>query len=265
MSNTVAVFGPSGMLGRQVCKELGERAQPVYRRMVDLTNKESVIRNLDGCEAVINCAGMIPMRDASIIEMIYVNAVFPHVLASTGIRTVLVSTDCVFSGRANVKYSTYSAKDSSDYYGMSKSLGEVVGPNVTVVRSSFIGCDHGFLHWLLAQDTIAKALGTTQQVKGWKNAMWTGSTVQEVAKSLVSLLDSGIANGLVHLATEQVISKHDLALKIIELNDLNLEVVPEIYPTINRALKPTHLLPDIDTALAAYECRRTNSLVTIGS
>lgn len=259
----VAVFGPSGMLGRQVVRELGQDAEPIYRRMFELLDRDSVARAVEGCDAAINCAGVIPARNDDIVEMIRVNAEFPHILVGTGLpKVLLVSTDCVFSGRATKRYLTTSLPDPRDYYGRSKSTGEVVAPNTMVVRTSFIGCEHGFMRWLIGVGTVAHATGETQQVTGYKNALWTGSTVQEVAKALVAMLatDDGFQPGIAHLATKQVINKYDLAVKIIEARELNVEVIPSYQPTINRALEPTHILPDIDTALEEYKCSSVASI-----
>lgn len=255
----VAVFGPSGMLGRQVIKQLalaGHEAQPVYRRMFELLDRSSVERSVEGCEAVINCAGIIPIRNTDIVEMVRVNSEFPHLLVSCGVaRTILVSTDCVFSGRSTKRYTVNSLPDPRDYYGRSKALGEVLAPNSLVVRTSFIGCEHGFMSWILGAGVVASATGQRQQVEGWKNALWTGSTVTEVARGLVAYLDDSLWQaGIVHLSTEQVVNKHDLAVKIIETRKLNLEVKPCYQPVLNRALEPTQVLLGIDLALKEYEC-----------
>jgi dTDP-4-dehydrorhamnose reductase len=255
----VAVFGPSGMLGRQVVKQLGEQAVPIYRRMADLTSKDSVARAIDGCEAAINCAGVIPVRNTSVLDMIYVNAVFPHVLTAVGKPTVLVSTDCVFSGRNQYRYKVTHIPDPRDYYGRSKSMGEVFASNACVVRTSFIGCDHGFMAWILAAGFAAKSLGATQRIDGWKNALWSGSTVQEVASHLINMIGE---TGLVHLATEATINKYDLARKIIDLYELDVHVIPSYQPTINRALEPTHKLRPLDICLTEYKCTGAE-LVTV--
>lgn len=249
----VAVFGPSGMLGRQVVKCLGNDAQPIYRRMFELLNKETIMRAIDGCDAVINCAGMIPIKNSSVVDMIQVNSMFPHLLVSCGLPTILVSTDCVFSGRNQHKYTVSATPDPRDYYGRSKALGEALGPNVCIVRTSFIGCEHGFMNWVLSAGLVAKSLGSTQKIEGWKNALWTGSTVVEVANGITALLDS-LPNGIIHLATQQVVNKYDLALKIVENKALDLELVAAYQPVLNRALEPTHLLASIDDALATYAC-----------
>jgi len=247
----IAVFGPSGMLGRQVVKQLGEQAVPIYRRMADLTNLASVQRVVDGCDAAINCAGVIPVKNTSVLDMIYVNAVFPHVLVSVGLPTVLVSTDCVFSGRNQYRYKITHIPDPRDYYGRSKSMGEVFAANACVVRTSFIGCDHGFMAFVLAAGFAAKSLGATQRIDGYKNALWSGSTVQEVASQLIKLVGE---TGLVHLSTETTISKYDLARKIIDLYELDVHVIPSYQPVINRALEPTHPLRPLDVCLAEYKC-----------
>lgn len=249
----IAVFGPSGMLGRYVVKALEGRAVPVYRRMADLSNRDSIARAVDGCDGAINCAGIIPIRGSTVVDMIYVNGLFPHLLAQTGVHCIQVSTDCVFSGRGQLRYNTRHIPDPRDYYGRTKLVGEVSAPNVCVVRTSFIGCDHGFLSWILAAGFAAKSLGVTQHVDGWKNALWSGSTVQEVANWLVKLYDDREV-GLVHLATEIVINKYDLARKIVDLYGLDVEVVPLYQPVLNRALEPTHVLRPLDVCLEQYKC-----------
>lgn len=256
----VAVFGPSGMLGRQVVaclREAGYEPQPIYRRMFDVANRDSIARVLEDSksEAVINCAGMIPIRSSQVVDMILVNSVFPHILVSCGLPTILVSTDCVFSGRSSSKYTVRNLPDPTDYYGRSKALGEVVAPNSCVVRTSFIGCEHGFMNWVMQSGTIANAWGGRARINGYKNALWTGSTVSEVAKELAALLGSGgLEAGVVHLASDTVVNKYDLAVKIVDMKKLNVEVLPAYQPTINRALQPTHSLPGIDEALSKYVC-----------
>lgn len=261
----VSVFGPSGMLGRQVIKQLkeqGHEARPIYRQMFQLLSKPSIQQVLSDSDVAINCAGVIPSKSTDIVDMIRVNAEFPHLLVSCDLPVLLVSTDCVFSGKSNRAYTVRSQPDPIDYYGRSKALGEALRPNSVVIRTSFIGCEHGFMHWVMAAGQVSVE-GTLTRIDGYKNALWTGSTVTEVSKSLVGLLGEGgdnlskaLGQGIIHMATDQVVNKYDLAVKIVELKSLNVEVYPTYHPTINRALEPTpgHKLPDIDTALTDYTC-----------
>ena len=251
----VAVFGPGGMLGRRVVKELHAREHvpiPIYRTMFSPLELDDLKRTLEDCQAdaIVNCAGVIPVRDTSVVNMIYINSMFPHVLVQTGLPVILVSTDCVFSGRSRYRYASYNIPDPKDYYGVSKRMGEVAAANSTVVRTSFIGCEHGIMNEILR---LGK-LDHPTIWRGWKNMLWTGSTVQAVAAGLIDLLlDPKI--GIVHLATETVISKHDLSLLILERYNLRNVTVEECNePYVNRALAPTHILKPIRDALWEYEC-----------
>ena len=259
----IAVIGPSGMLGRQICSELGEEAYPVYPRMINLMNPNVLRQTLEGCDSVINCVGVIPVRNTSVLDMIRINSEFPYVLCEAtrdlGQYTVLISTDCVFSGRSSFRYRVDNIPDPRDAYGRSKALGEVMAPHVCVVRTSFIGCEHGLMNWVMSAGLIAKSTGIRQTVDGYKNVLWTGSTVGAVAHSLIELVKGPVGErvtGIQHLATEQTISKHDLLLKLVEQNNLNVEVNPVLSPVSNRALQHTIALPHIDTALRDFPCRQ---------
>jgi dTDP-4-dehydrorhamnose reductase len=243
------------MLGKWVCRQLGADAAPIYTRMIDLQNVGSIRAAINGCDGVINCAGAIPGRGSKITDMIYLNSMFPHVLveAAQDLPVVLVSTDCVFSGRSYRRYCTDNIPDPKDYYGKSKALGEVAAPNTSVVRTSFIGCDHGFMAWILSAGKVASATQTRVSIDGWKNALWTGSVVQAVAASLIDIVKAG-PRGLIHLATEQVISKYDLAQRIIDTYGLDVELNPVLSPIINRALVPTMKLRGLDESLVEYKC-----------
>ena len=254
----IAVYGPSGMLGRNVVNLLGDDAVPVYRR--DLFNLNGIRQSLEGCDGVINCAGVIPVKNDTPITMIDVNSRFPHLLSEAcrqvgGIHVVLVSTDCVFSGRSRSRYQTTDNPDPRDYYGRSKVLGEVLAPHVCVVRTSFIGCDHGLMSMVLQAGQAAETTGTQVKIDGYKNALWTGSTVGAVAVKLIEMLKDRVT-GIQHLATERSISKFDLLVKLVETNNLNIVVNPQQFPIVNRSLQPTVLLPNIDDALREFPCRQ---------
>ena len=118
----VCVFGPIGMLGREVmeCLEArGYEAIPIYRRMYELASHMTVRRILDSYspDGVINCTGVLPTTQVSSAEMVVVNSLFPHVLnmaVGGQMPLVLVSTDCVFNGRSNFRYTVDCPTDATD-------------------------------------------------------------------------------------------------------------------------------------------------------
>lgn len=249
----VAVFGSGGMLGRAVEEELQLRGHNVFaysHNLIDIGDP----RLTQGWpspvtfDAMINCAGVRPGGDP--VEMAIANTVGPHVLAARaaafGIHLVHVSTDCVFSGLAPEPYKLSAPADAESLYGRTKAAGEPYGEHVTVVRTSFIGPDHGVLGWLLTQEK-AGAHG----IEGWRRAQWTGSTVWAVARYLVDIALRPVRPGpIVHLATAEPITKYEVLRMIKEAMGLNIGILPVDRPEVNRALVPSMVLRPIEHELA---------------
>lgn len=187
--------------------------------------------------------------------MVFVDTVGPQILARAcrehGARLVHVSTDCVFSGLTRqARYAVGDFPDARDVYGRSKMVGETLETG-TIVRTSFIGLRHGLLRWLLDQTESG-------HVNGYRNALWTGSTVWEVARGLVAIAEDPSSHGIVHLATTEVHSKYAVLLRLAEILRLNVAVVPVESPYVNRALQPTWTIRDLWDPAVAEELQRRN-------
>lgn len=249
----VAVFGSTGMLGRKVSDYLQQEGHTVYQfnrqdgPIFDYPVVETLLRDCNP-ERVVNCAGIIGPKMTYAAEMVAVNALGPHVLSfvceQMGVPMIHVSTDCVFSGHWRPEAGRHSSTmrpDPIDLYGRSKLCGEVQASHVTNVRTSFVGLEHGLLRWVIDQ-----SLGST--IEGWKNALWTGSTVNEVVRKLVPLIVEPTGR-IEHLATMGVLSKLIVvqAIKEVFKLDINIEVNEEVH--INRALSPTIVLAPITDVL----------------
>ena len=245
------VFGAAGMLGKAVSEELAKRGNEV----VSVTHQDCSINDaakisefIDrNCDVVFNCAGLHKAREIKPTdkEMLLTNGLGPqtlqHVVSEFGVRLVHVSTDCVFTGKEG-PYTVDSIPDARDGYGLSKSIGEYIAlfPNTAVVRTSFIGKEHGLLHWLL---TESKA-----EVEGWTKAYWSGSTVYAVARGLVDIADS-TASGIIHLTTQKPISKYQALLELSYAFGLSTKIKPVSKPRINRELIPTVILEPLNEAI----------------
>lgn len=147
----------------------------------------------EGFDLVINAIGRIKQRinETSLADRestLRVNTLFSLVLAqaaeASGAKVVQIATDCVYSGERG-QYLEADRHDATDLYGLSKSLGEVVSPNVVNLRCSIIGLElassYSLLNWFLAQPRNAS-------IQGYANHLWNGITALHFAKICAGLL-----------------------------------------------------------------------------
>lgn len=257
------VLGGSGMLGSQVVKE----AQRLSHEVFSPTHAECPIEDSRAIftllhpasrgapEVVINCAGVTDMR-RPYEAVVNANVLGPRHLGTYcekyGVRLVHVSTDCVFSGRRSdctpcdycecpQPYTITSLPDPVDLYGRSKLLGETLPESALIVRCSFVGAQSGLLRWLIEH--------RGQEVEGYANAAWNGSSVQAVARALVEEA-VGTRAGVQHAASREWLSKATLLRMLSDILDLGVTVRDVDGPYINRRLEPTICLPPLEQAFA---------------
>ena len=246
----ILVFGECGMLGTEVVEAGRRREHQMLYNDYGITNGVSLDQAYEknAPDVIINCAGVIPSRRIGDVHMVNVNATGPHMIAEwfKDIHIIQVSTDCVFSGSRVGPHRVTDRPDPVDLYGRSKLAGELTGEWCTTVRTSFIGYRHGLLPWFLSQK------GPT--VPGWVNALWTGSTVYEVARQLIQIAE-GKPLGLVHLAAP-LLSKYELLCALGVAFDKDIKIVPTDEPYIYRDLMPTIRMPDIHGVLGELVERR---------
>ena len=202
-------------------------------------------------DVVINCVGIVKQSKEIFNnhKVISLNSLLPHYLQSLcakyDCRFINIGTDCVFSGLSGGNYIEDDFPDSQDLYGRSKFLGEVYYGNTISLRTSLIGHEYkntyGLLEWFLSQNG---------NVEGYKNAIFSGLTVIELAKIIINyIIPNNHLRGLYHVSS-QPISKYDLLLIIKNVYNTNINVKPETKKgVIDRSLdtssfcKATGFLP----------------------
>ena len=259
----ILVLGATGMLGHVVADELAPRfdlhsgvrdVERAQRLGVDGTlhqfdaavegDAAALIAEL--CPAVvINAVGLVKqLEEASRPSAaIAINALLPQVLAEVcaahGARLIHVSTDCVFAGDlpAPLAYTEDDLTDARDLYGLSKLLGEVDAPALTL-RTSIIGPEleraSGLMAWFAAQEGMS--------VDGFTNAVFSGLTTRALARVIERLITDhpGLA-GLYHVSATPI-SKFDLLTVLRDALGISCEIRPVAEPRINRALDSTRFL-----------------------
>lgn len=233
----VLIFGASGMLGHQLCRQLSRRmdlwgtvqGDPEAYARYGLLPQDRLLGGIDAFQihavhealdrvkplVVVNAIGIVKQRDEArqAIPSIQINALFPHLLAQAcmerGIRLVHISTDCVFSG-ARGNYSEADIPDPVDLYGRSKLLGEVQQNGCLTLRTSIIGWElsgrGSLLEWFAAQ--------RGRNIKGYQRAIFSGFPSSVLANLIGDLVETrSDLHGLYHVASDPI-SKFDLLLRL---------------------------------------------------
>ncbi len=260
MSDRVLILGGTGMLGHEAISrftphfeihasvrdpELAAQYElPATLHAFDAYEPQALTELLDVVDpaVVLNCIGIVKqLEDASRpLPAITLNSLFPHQLAAMcehkGCRLIHVSTDCVFSGRLPLgqSYREEDEADARDLYGLSKLLGEVKEPFLTV-RTSIIGWEleraSGLLAWFAGQKG--------KEVSGYRKAIFSGLTTRALSDVLVEVAQSYPAlAGVYHVAAEPI-DKFELLTMMRDRLDLDCSIRPVDEPTVNRALDPS--------------------------
>lgn len=222
------------MLGRAVARAAQEADHGVISTghsacAIDDAAQVFTIVEQEEPNVIINCAGRLPFSDP--LDMIAANTLGPHVLASTGVRLVHMSTDCVFSGKRRPNglpwLTPQDRPDPVDLYGRTKLAGEP--ESALVVRGSFIGKEGGFLRWLM---------NATGQVDAWTRALWNGLTADGMANVLVYLASKKRV-GVVHVASPNEMSKATMINYFVDALGLPVKGIRYVdEPRIDRRLEP---------------------------
>lgn len=240
----VLILGAQGMLGSELVQQLADRridhvGYDHYAGDVLQIDRLDTIRRMQQPDLVINCAGV---RNAGSL----VNSLGPwNVSRVFSCKIWHISTDCVFDHtiHKNHRHMPNAEPQPQSEYGISKLTGEIVAPHVSNIRTSFIGYKHGLLRWFLD-------LPPNSVVDGWVNALWSGSTVKEVATKLVQHVEITNLRRVEHLSAAHPISKHDLLCEFTyRFNRSDIEVRRVEEPLINRAMSYTMELEHVSRAL----------------
>ena len=257
---TVLILGITGMLGSTLFRVLSQdsslRIYGAVRQkntktffpkilakniiaLDDIERNQSVRALLQKTkpDVVINCIGLIKQLDEAneVLQAIPINSVLPHRLSlltkEVGARLILISTDCVFSGKKG-NYKETDRADCTDLYGQSKLLGEITDEkHVLTIRTSIVGHElrggHSLVNWFLKQKKSAT---------GYCKAIYSGLPTVELANIIRNtVLPNPKLNGLYQIASEPI-SKYDLLHLIAKTYDKKIVISKSNTLKINRSL-----------------------------
>ena len=261
----ILILGSNGMAGHIVTryfKQQGYNIATLARDnadyCVDIENKDQLdkfFNSVDSsCDFLINCIGLLmgdANRDAA--RAAYINSYFPHYLeqkySTTRTKVIHLSTDCVFDGTKG-NYVESDIHTEMNYYGKSKSLGEINNSKDVTFRTSIIGPElkssgTGLLKWILTNPD--------KELNGWENAWWNGVTTLQLAKCIEKYILNPAFTGIYNLVNNDVsINKYELLCKINKTFNLNKTINKIQGPkSVNKVLVDTR--KELDFAIPNYD------------
>ena len=260
----ILIFGAKGLIGRGLFLQFLDLGFEVVGTLRDINDREffnsqtqdklkitgdiscnqEVIELIEEIkpEVIINCLG-ITKHVSEIFkpnQLIEINSQFPHFLSHLSskfsFRLINFSTDCIFSGLKG-DYQEDDLSDAKDLYGKSKYLGEISdNERVLTLRTSFVGHSAhsklGLIDWFLS---------STDQVRGFSKAIYTGLTTKEIGNFLVQyIFENTELNGLYNLSGPKI-SKFNLLTLVKEIYNLDIEILIDSKISIDRSLNSSKI------------------------
>jgi len=249
LKKRILVLGATGMLGHMVYRilaetgsievhgtHLGDRNDPYYFDVGSgLRNLRKLCDQSLGYDYFINCIGMLAHKitlddPISIRKAFQLNALFPHELSSLAgerkAKVIHISTDGVFAGNAEY-YDEDALSDCTDFYGISKSLGEVIDTHFLNLRCSIVGPSPiekgGLWEWFLGQPDGAV-------VPGYANHIWHGVSTYQFAKLCLKIIEENVFDGLreeswvFHFVPNAPVTKYELLFIFKEYFGKNVKI-----------------------------------------
>lgn len=247
------VLGCNGMVGHMISLYLKEqgydvdgfaRSESKFVHTISGNARDTgLLKNVIDAgkyNAVINCIGLLnKIAENDHEAAVFLNSYLPQFLAKmtdgTNTQIIHVSTDCVFSGSRG-GYIESDFPDGELFYDRSKALGELNNKKDVTFRMSIIGPDIkpegiGLINWFMQQ---------RGKVKGYKNAIWTGQTTLQLAKTIENAAIQRV-HGLYNMVPEESISKYDMLVLFNKyLRKETIQIDTEENFIIDKSLKRTN-------------------------
>lgn len=266
MINKVLILGANGMAGHVITTGLRDDPQnfeviSVARTkskikpdiLLDVTHfktLEDLIMKINP-NVIINCIGLLnKASEEQPDKAILINSYLPHFLENITknslTKIIHISTDCVFSGKEG-NYTEISAKNGIGFYAKSKALGEIINNKDLTIRTSIIGPEInyngiGLFHWFSQQK---------EEIKGFKNALWTGITTIELLNALKFIITEDKLIGLYHLVNNEKISKYDLLNIMNVVFNKRLKLIEDNLYKVDKSLINTR--KDLSFQVKGYD------------
>ena len=254
----IAVTGASGLLGQELCRQLGDRAIPLHRSDLDLTDFHQIREKIPqlGADALINAAGYtaVDLAEEHPTACRKLNGDAVQVLAETttqvDCRLIQVSSDYVFGQSPPAKLTPWTEEDvpaPRGTYARSKRVGEqaaALNQDHLIVRTCGL---YGDSSNRSNSDFVTRMLQlgrASEQVSVVDDQICSPTWVVPLASALCHLTLSD-ETGIFHVVNQGSISWFEFARAIFRLSQIDCDVHPVTTAQFGaKAPRPTYSVLD---------------------
>ena len=232
--NNILVTGSTGQLGSDVVKELLKRGYSTLspnRSEFNLCSEDSIINYIlnSNCEAIVHCAAYTQVDKAEDEKdlCIKINATATkHIVKCAkilDIPMIYISTDYVFDGTKDGKYTENDETNPINIYGESKLAGEKYVQEILdkyyIVRTSWVFNINGknFIETMLR---LSKA---NNQLSIVNDQIGSPTYTKDLSRLLVDMIETN-KYGLYHATNEGYCSWYEFADTIFKLANINIDI-----------------------------------------
>ena len=232
--NNILVTGSTGQLGSDVVKELLKRGYSTLspnRSELNLCSEDNIRHYIlnSNCEAIVHCAAYTQVDKAEDEKdlCIKINATATKHIAKCAkildIPMIYISTDYVFDGTKDGKYTENDETNPINIYGESKLAGEKYVQEILdkyyIVRTSWVFNINGknFIETMLR---LSKA---NNQLSIVNDQIGSPTYTKDLSRLLVDMLETS-KYGLYHATNEGYCSWYEFANTIFKLANINIDI-----------------------------------------
>ncbi len=231
----------TGFLGGYILQKFQEKHIPVkgtnYHNTInsiklDATNLNDVEKILTSLkpQTVINCVGIGNVdfleKNPSIAYNTNSDSAknIAKICKKLGVKLIHISTDSVFDGKKGM-YKESDNVEPLNVYAKSKVLAEQyiqdITENFIIIRTNFYGFDkknRWFFNW------IVNSLSNRKKITGFSDIIFNPLDVSTLSNLLVELTESDYT-GIIHLSSNDFLSKYDFILKVASVFNFDKSLV----------------------------------------
>jgi dTDP-4-dehydrorhamnose reductase len=236
----ILLLGPSGQLGTEVTKLVGQRSGDMLESLdeadLDLVETASISPRIEQhqFDVLINCAAdnQVDAAETHADRAFRINAFAVREMAACcracGAILVHVSTDYIFSGTTERPYVEADAPNPLSVYGSSKLMGESLARSnhdrsIVLRTASLFGLSATGGNFVETMIHIGREKGRLQVVR---DQIMSPTSAPSLARAIFGLLDAGVQQGTYHAVNSGQASWYEFAREILDLAGLHTHVDP---------------------------------------